>query len=208
MLNVHRIIGPQSHRTWLALLLAGLAGCAQFKAPQDEYRIGVGVIQPAGEAVSLLYYFDYARGLSAADLAKETERMRLLHVRNKSDFHALQYVMLLSIPGGDAHRAQQLLEPLTREGGAQSRELRALALLLTTDLAERRRLEDGVRKADVLEKKLEALKNIVKSLNVAERRRLEDGVRKADDLEKKLEALKNIEKNLIQRDIIEPGEKK
>ena len=197
MKRAAKIIAPLFCRVLPVVLLAGLAGCAQFKAapqdesrikaasqdesrikaaPQDEYRIGVGTPQPAGEAVSLLYYFDYARGLSAADRTKETERMRLLHVRNKSDFHALQYAMLLSVPGGDVHRAQQLLEPLTREGGAQSRELRALALLLTIDLAERRRLEDGVHKAD--------------------------------DLEKKLEALKNIEKNLIQRDIIDPGEKK
>ncbi len=198
MKRAAKIIAPLFCRVLPALLLAGLAGCAQFKAapqdesrikvaPQDEYRIGVGTPQPAGEAVSLLYYFDYARGLAAAQLARETERMRLLHVRNKSDFHALQYALLLAMPGGDVHRAQQLLEPLTREGGAQSRELRALALLLTIDLAERRRLEDGMRKADELEKKLEA---------------------KADDLEKKLEALKNIEKNLIQRDIIDPGEKK
>ena len=164
MMNVTRNIGRQSHRAWLALLLAALAGCAQLKAPQNEDRIGVVVKQPAGEAVSLLYYFDYAHGLSAAELAKETERMRLLHARNKSDFHALQYAMLLSLPLGDVHRAQQLLEPLTRVGRGQSRELRALALLLTTDLAERRRLEDGVRKADDLEKKLEALKNIEKSL--------------------------------------------
>ena len=182
MMNVTRNIGRQTHRAWLALLLAALSGCAQMKAPPNEERIGVavtqpaGVTQPVGEAVSLLYYFDYAHGLSAAELAKETERMRLLHARNKSDFHALQYAMLLSLPVGDVHRAQQLLEPLTRGGRGQSRELRALALLLTTDLAERRRLEDGVRKAD--------------------------------DLEKKLEALKNIEKSLIQRDTDDAGEKK
>lgn len=155
MMSFAIIFGSKVRRIWLALLFVGLAGCAQFKTTQDDSPVG---------AVALLYYFDTVRSLSAADLSRESERMRLLHIRNKSDFHTLQYAMLLSLPGGDAHRAQQLLEPLTREGGVQSRELRALALLLATDLAERRRLEDGVRRADDLEKKLEALKNIEKSL--------------------------------------------
>ncbi len=177
MINLKKTIGPLFPLAGLLFLLATLPGCTQLKtAPPDEPRIATELPQSPGEAVALLYYFDSVRGFSAPQLAKEIERMRLLHVRNKTDFYTLQYALLLSVPGGDGHRAQQLLEPLTRENGAQSRELRALALLLTTDLAERRRLEDGVRKAD--------------------------------DLEKKLEALKNIEKNLIQRDVISPGEKK
>lgn len=165
MMSLTKIIQPLRRRILPALLIAGLSGCAQFgTASRNEYWIGAGAPRPAGDAASLLYYFDYARGLSSAEMAKETERMRQLHSRNKTDFHAIQYALLLAIPGGDAHRAQQLLEPLAREGGNRSRELRALAALLLTDLAERRRLEDGARRADVLEKKLEALKNIEKSL--------------------------------------------
>jgi hypothetical protein len=156
------------------LMLAMLAGCAQFNTPAD-YWIKPGHSIPSGRAVALLYYADYLRELSQADYVREVNHAQQLYASEKSDFRLLQYVLAISIPGSDLHRAQLVLEPLVRDGKGHDPELYALASLINNDLAERRRLELGTRRAEA-------------------------GAKRADDLEKKVEALKSIEKNLIQRD--------
>lgn len=148
----------------LLLSLMVLAGCTAMPAAHDEYWIKADMPRPSGEAASLLYYFDYARKLPAAELGRETDRLRQSRAADPSAFRTLQYALALSIPGGDAHRAGQVLEPLLREPSRLSAELHALAQWLAADLAERRRLEAGARRADELEKRLEALKNIEKNL--------------------------------------------
>jgi hypothetical protein len=79
--------------------------------------------------------------------------------------------MALSVPSAtaaDHRRALQMIDPLTRLGDGRDGELRALASLMHAQLAEQRRLEDGshsnYRRAEELEKKLEALKDIEKNL--------------------------------------------
>lgn len=150
------------------LVVAVLGGCAARGVTEGEYAAPSALAQAFNPVTSLLYYFDFLRGLSATDLTRETERARRLYVGGKTDFHLLQYAVALSVPGADAGHAQQLLEPLVKDGTGHSRELRALALLLHADLVERRRLEGNVqtqtRRADDLESKLEALKNIEKSM--------------------------------------------
>ncbi|MDP3514556.1 MAG: hypothetical protein Q8S20_17590, partial [Sulfuritalea sp.] len=96
----------------------------------------------------------------------------------KTDFRLLQYAMVLAAPAAtaaDHRRAQQLLDPLARPGEGHNSELHALASLMRANLAEHRRLEDGShslaqrareeqRRAEELEQKLEAIKDIEKSL--------------------------------------------
>lgn len=149
-------------------VVAALGGCAARGLPEGEYAAPSALAQAFNPVTSLLYYFDYLRGLSVAELARETERARRLYVGEKSDFHLLQYAVALSVPGADAGHALQLLEPLVKDGTGRSRDLRALALLLHADLVERRRLDANVqvqtRRADDLESKLDALKNIEKDM--------------------------------------------
>ena len=160
------------------LLLSGLGACALMKPPQSAYWLDPQAARPSSDAVSLLHYSAYARKLGSKQLAEETERLRLAYAAEKTDFRLLQYAIALSVPGttaADHRRALQLIDPLTQPGQAHDTELRALASLMHANLTEQRRLEDGSasqaqrareeqRRADDLEKKLEALKDIEKSL--------------------------------------------
>jgi len=149
-----------------------LAGCAAIKSPESVVTPSPVYWNTSGSAAALLTYFDQLRLLSPTELAKETERARKNYAKDKSVFYQLQYAIVLSFPGGDIHHAQQLLEPLTKETERRERSLHALAAMLSTDLAERQRLEGA----------------------------LQTQTRRADDLESKLEALKEIEKKMIQRE--------
>lgn len=158
-------------RLCLVILLATLSACALLKPPREAYWLDPAAPRPASDAVSLMHYSSYARKLSGKLLAEETERVRLAQATEKSDFRQLQYAIALSVPGASAadhRRALQLLEPLTQPGEARDTDLQALASLMRATLAEQRRLEDGSlsqqRRAEDLEKKLEALKEIEKSL--------------------------------------------
>ena len=148
-----------------------LSSCALLKPPREAYWLDPQAPRPASDAVSLIHYAVYVKSLGGKQLAEETERVRLAWTAEKTDFRVLQYAMALSVPGAtaaDHRRALQLIEPLTRPGAGRDAELRALASLMHAHLAEQRRLEDGshsqYRRAEELEKKLEALKDIEKSL--------------------------------------------
>lgn len=156
----------------LVLSLALLAGCATIK-PADNVATPSPVYWSAsGSTNVLLNYFDQLRLLSAPELARETERARKSYAKDKSTFYQIQYAIALSGPGGDIRHAQQLLDPLIKETGRYDRPLRALAVMLSTNLAERQRLEEA----------------------------LQTQTRRADDLDSKLEAVKDIEKKMMQRE--------
>jgi hypothetical protein len=157
----------------LLLTLVLLAGCASFAgsgAAPDTVATGKSaILNPAASASvgALLAYFDTLRKLPPAELARATELARKRYATEKTAVRQMQYALVLAVPGGDAEHAQQLLEPLTRES-QQNRELRGLAVLLSVDLAERQRLDDSLqaqtRRADELERQLEALKNVEKQM--------------------------------------------
>ena len=151
-----------------------LAGCAQHRTP-DDYWVTPGQARASGPAAALLLFADRLRGLGATEFTQELERVRLTYSSDKSDFHLLQYAFGLALPGGEPHKAQTLIDTYFKEARLHDPELLALAQLINADLAERRRLVAGNRRAGV-------------------------DARRADELEKKVEALKNIEKNMTQRD--------
>jgi hypothetical protein len=165
------------------LLAISISGCSSLRSidlGQGEYWIKS--VRPLTRSESLLHYFDYARGLSAAELGRENESLRQAFATDKSDFTRLRYALLLSMPGTGARdlaRAQQLLDPVRSEAEGRDPALRALAVLLVAEIAERRRLEDSLQSAT---------------------QRQKDEQARAGDLEQKLEALKSIEKSIGQRD--------
>ena len=160
----------------LALLIAGCAPIRTVHVPQpNDYWMKSEQAKASSRAIALLYYANYVSNLNAADYAQEVEHVRLLSSSEKTDFNQLQYALALSVPNGETRKAQQIVDTLLKESKLPDPELAVLAQMLSTDLAERRRLEAGSRKAEV-------------------------GAKRADELEKQVEALKNIEKNLIQRD--------
>ncbi|MDZ4253198.1 MAG: hypothetical protein U1A72_11590 [Sulfuritalea sp.] len=159
-------------------LLTGLGACALLKPPADAYWLDPQGPRPSSDAASLLHYALFVRNLAGKQHVEETERVRLAWTAEKTDFRLLQYAMALSVPvatAADHRRAQQLFDALTQPGNGRNSELHALASLMRANLAEHRRLEDGShslaqkareeqRRAEELEQKLEALKDIEKSL--------------------------------------------
>ncbi|TAJ16901.1 MAG: hypothetical protein EPO47_09660 [Rugosibacter sp.] len=162
---------------FLGLPLALLSGCAAIKPAEVVAPPSPVYWNAPGSASALLAYFDQLRLLSVPELAKETERARKSYAKDKSTFYQLQYAIALSVPGGDIRHAQQLLDPLVKETGRRDLPLHALAAMLSTDLAERQRLEEA----------------------------LQTQIRRADDLDGKLEALKDIEKKMMQRENVIKG---
>jgi hypothetical protein len=160
------------------VLLPVLSSCALLTPPRDAYWVDPQGPRPSSDAVSLVHYALFARNLGGKHLADETERLRLAYAAEKNEFRLLQYAIVLSVPSAtaaDHRRALQLLEPPPKPGDGRDSELQALASLMRAHLAEYRRLEDGShaqaqkareeqRRAEDLEKKLEALKDIEKSL--------------------------------------------
>ncbi|MDO8314971.1 MAG: hypothetical protein Q7T00_06990 [Rugosibacter sp.] len=162
---------------FLGLLLALISGCATIKPAEVVAPPRQVYWSASGGASALLTYFDQLRLLSAPELAKETERARKNYAKDKSTFYQLQYAIALSVPGGDIRQAQQLLDPLVKETRRRDLPLRALAVMVSTNLAERQRLEEA----------------------------LQTQIRRADDLDAKLEALKGIEKKMMQREDVIKG---
>jgi len=116
----------------------------------------------------LLVYFEYARKLPPADLSREGENARSAYNRTRSDFDRMRLAMLLSIPNtpiADEQRAYDLLDPMVKTPASP---LHGLALLMSTHLQERRRLESGLQQLQQnvqgLQNKLDALMSLERTL--------------------------------------------
>ena len=146
-----------------------LAGCSGFPGAESQEPVAwapAGTPRPASDADKLLAYFEQIRKLPAADLGKEHETARQAFATGRSDFSRVRLAMLLSLPGtpvSDEPRALDLLEPVTKNPGA---ELHRLAVLLAANLQERKRLDAN---AQGLQQKLDALRSLER--NMIERKR-------------------------------------
>jgi hypothetical protein len=122
------------------------------------------------ELYRLLAQSEGVRKMAAADAAKELEQARQSFARSKTDYNRLFYALLLLLPstgGPDEARAGALLEPIAKDkGGANG--MRTFAAFVYYQLAENRKLEERMReeqkRADSLQEKLDALKEVEKSL--------------------------------------------
>jgi hypothetical protein len=127
----------------------------------------------------LLGYQERLLQLSPGDLAQEVAR---LGDGSASPQAAMDLALALGHTRGpgDLQRAQQLLDQVLRNSTPQAQPWHSLARLLQARFAEQRRAEeqterlnaqlrdqqrDNQRKVDQLNEKLEALKNIERSLN-------------------------------------------
>ncbi|MDE2600421.1 MAG: hypothetical protein KGL40_12445 [Rhodocyclaceae bacterium] len=158
----------------LLLLLSACAMTARYGNGErywirpDEAAIGMD------DSVSLLYYANYVRSLSASERDRETERQRIAYMRDKSDFRRLQYAFALTAAdagAGDRKLAQQVLEPML--DGKHDSSVSALAALLNSHMgavaqAQQQGIQmgaqQGQKRIDELEKKLDAVKDIERSL--------------------------------------------
>jgi len=155
---------------WIVLLLTACAttgrggyGDSYWLKPADTY-IGMD------DAVSLLHYANYVRALGAGERERELERQRTAYARDKSDFRRLQYAFALSAGDtgpGERKLALQLLDGF--QEGRHGSGLTALATLLAAHLngvaqAQQMGAQQAQKRIDELEKKLDAVKDIERSL--------------------------------------------
>ena len=159
-----------------AVLLGACAAKPPLQTPvlvQTPPRVVVVTDPQLGE---LLAYQNSLRLMTPSELAKAQAD---LAKADSAPHNTLRRAMLqASVHGpGDLARAQALLEPLLTAAGKEAQLLAPLAQLLSNQYAELRRQEDGIdklnaqlrdaqRRIDLLNEKLEALKNIERSLSV------------------------------------------
>ena len=159
------------------------------EAPDTEARAQPAIIAPpveppprprADDVERLLVYFEHVRKLPAPELGRENEIARAAFNRTRSEFDRVRLAMLLSVPNtaiADEQRAYDLLDPVVKN---PTSPLHGLALLMTTNLQERRRLESNMQQ---LQQNVQGLQN-------------------------KLDALMSLERTLIDRDKSPPQRKR
>jgi len=161
-----------SYRLLAALLatLLLLAGC-------ETMQPGVAVTEPepqkasvvlpgpqprqASEAENLISYFAQLRKLPGSELAREHDAARQAYGRARSDYNGVRLAMVMALPNtpfADEPRALDLLEPIARNTEGR---LSSLAVMLVSQIQERRRLDAN---AQALQQKLDALKSLERSL--------------------------------------------
>ena len=159
-------------RGWGLLLALLLAGCGAMQpadprssrvTPTEEIRGDVTdeIRTDVTEAAKALAYYVQVRQLTGADQAREHEAARRALTRTRSDANRVRYALLLTLPGasaGEEIRAQELLEPVTRNGDSA---LRGLAILMMAFLQEQRRLETS---GQGLQQKLDALLTLERNM--------------------------------------------
>ena len=163
---------------WVLLLVLSACATSGRSGNGDRYWIkSEDAYVGMDDAVSLLHYANYVRALPAAERERETDRLRSAYHRDKSDFRRLQYAFALTASDPSASerkQAQQLIEPML--DGKHDSGMGALAALLGAHLsavaqAQQQGLQQGSqqvqqaqKRIDELEKKLDAVKDIERSL--------------------------------------------
>jgi len=152
-------------RVVFGLLVYGLfAGCAMMPGLESQEpapSTQVGASRPALEVEKLLAYFEKVRGLPGADLGREHEVVRQAFLTSRSEFDRVRLALLLSLPGtpfGNEPHALELLEPIARNPDGH---LHGLAVLLATNLQERKRLDAN---AQGLQQKIDALRSLERTM--------------------------------------------
>ena len=136
------------------------AGEAPALKPKPEAR------RQHSEVDDLLAYFQYVRKLSAAELGREHDTVRQAFLYSRTDFDRMRLAVLLSLPATavtDEQRALELLDPVAKNPASK---LAPLALLIASNLHERKRLDAS---AQGLQQKLDAL--MLLERNMIERKR-------------------------------------
>lgn len=130
------------------------------QAPPAEKSMGVWVC----ELDDVLRYYQRAKKMNAAELNKEYDQISQQFAHSKSDSSRIQLALLLSMPGAsfrDEAQAFNLLKEWSRENKAAAGGLRAFGFIFSSILEEMREKD---KRADALQKKLDALKSMEKSL--------------------------------------------
>lgn len=187
MLSRFKAFGrPLRHPAAWALAISLSAGCAA-PAPSSPMQGQTANPAPAGSPTEaapaekdsevltpLLAYADRARTLQGAELAQEIAR--LADPSLPADQLRLALALSQTRQLYDLVRAQELLQRVLANAGAEARPLHPVARLLAARFSEQRRVEDLLdrqnqqlrdlqRRLEQTQEKLDALKEIERSLN-------------------------------------------
>ena len=156
-----------------------LSACATQPARQTPVLVQTPprvVVVADPQLTDLLAYQSALRLMTPSELAKaQADLAKAEHAPQNTIRRAMLHAAVRGT--GDLARAQALLEPLLTATGKDAQLLAPLAQLLSSQYAELRRqdesidklnaqLRDAQRRNDLLNEKLEALKNIERSLSV------------------------------------------
>jgi len=156
-----------------------LGGCASKPATQTPVLVQTPprvVVVADPQLSELLAYQASLRLMTPSELVKA--QLDLAKADSAPQNTIRRAMLQAAVRGtGDLARAQALLEPLLTATGKDAQLLAPLAQLLSSQYAELRRQEDSIdklntqlrdaqRRIDQLNEKLEALKNIERSLSV------------------------------------------
>lgn len=154
------------------LCLIGLAGCVH--PPPEAPTSTVKLVTTVGGMDDLLAYHQSLRRLSPQELGRE---LQALNARQGGAMLAMQKALVLGLTHdtNDLARAQAQLGSVLSATDSDANALKPLAQLLVSNYAEMRRLAENADKAsqqskesqrrlDQLSEKLEALKNIERTL--------------------------------------------
>ena len=155
------------------LLISLLAACAT-PAPPEAPTTTVKLVTTVGGMDDLLIYHQSLRRMSQQELGRE---LQALNARQGGAMLAMQKAMVLGLThdANDLARAQAQLGTVLNATDSDAVALKPLAQLLVSNYAEMRRLSENAEKAgqqakenqrrmDQLSEKLEALKNIERTL--------------------------------------------
>lgn len=156
-----------------------LGGCASKPATQTPVLVQTPprvVVVADPQLSELLAYQNALRLMTPSELAKAQLDLAKADTAPQNVIRRAMLQAAVRSPG-DLARAQAVLEPLATATGKDAQLLAPLAQLLVGQYAELRRQEDSIdklntqlreaqRRNDLLNEKLEALKNIERSLSV------------------------------------------
>jgi len=130
------------------------------QVPQATQAMGVWVC----ELEDVLRYHQRVKKMNVAELNREYEQISQQFAQSKSDSSRIQLALLLSMPNAafrDETQALNLLKEWSKENKVAASGLRAFGGLFSSMLEEMREKD---KRADALQKKLDALKSMEKSL--------------------------------------------
>lgn len=173
--------------------LALLAACATpEKAPPPPPAPVVVIPPPPSEADQLVTRLARLGATAPAEQQAEISRLKETNTRTPSDVGRVELAFALTAQGADETEILAALEPVTREGGTASVDVKSVAGFLQGVVLERRKLKEGLAAAN--------------TRAIADRKAIDAGRLKEAQLQdqlsrlqRKLDALTNLEKSLSDR---------
>jgi hypothetical protein len=176
----------------LATLVLVASCAAPQKAPPPP-PAPAAVAPPApSEAEQLVTRLARLNSAGPAEQQAEVARLKESTARSPSDVGRVELAFALTASGADEGEILAALEPVTREGGTASVDVKSVAGFLQGVILERRKLKEGLAAAN-------ARASADRKSAEASRQKEAQLQEQLSRLQKKLDALTNLEKSLSDR---------